>query len=104
MIMRAPQPRRSAQDYLSADDYPASALAAREEGRVGFVLAVGPNGRVHGCIVTRSSGSAALDSTTCALMRRRARFTPAIDSNGQPGSAMLTQEVEWTLPNGAERG
>ena len=104
IVMRAPQPRRIAQDYISADDYPASALAAREEGRVAFLLAVGPSGRVHGCIVTQSSGSPALDSATCAIMRRRARFTPAIDSNGQPGSAMVAQEVEWKLPAGAERG
>ena len=97
-IVRAPQERRPAQAYVSAGDYPASALANREAGRVRVTLDVGPNGRVHGCMVTRSSGSRALDSATCMILRRRARFTPAIASNGQPAAARVEQEVEWRLP------
>lgn len=103
-VVRPPQPRRPAQDYVTPDDYTAAALAGRHEGWVAFILDVGPNGRVHGCRITRSSGVSILDSVTCAIMVRRARFTPAIDSNGQPAAGSIAQEIEWRLPGGAERG
>ena len=97
-IVRPPQERRSAQSLIGVDDYPASALANREEGRVGFALEVAPNGRVAGCSIVRSSGSSALDHSTCRLMRSRARFTPAMDNTGSPVTGVIEQEVTWQLP------
>ena len=106
VIVRPPQPRTPVQQLVSVNDYPPSALAQRHEGRVAFILDVGPDGRVHGCTITRSSGSSALDSTTCMIMRRRSRFTPAADSNGMPAAGRVADEVEWRLPeqDAAERG
>jgi protein TonB len=93
-----PQPRAPAQSYVTRDDYPPAALAAKQQGWVRMLLIVGPDGRVGGCLVTRSSGSAALDVTSCNLLRRRARFIPARDSNGNPAAGPLQQEVVWILP------
>ena len=70
--------------YVSDDDYPASALRSEDEGTTGFRLTVGPDGRVTNCTVTSSSGSTALDTATCRILRSRARFTPARDNTGQP--------------------
>ena len=104
-IVRGPKARQPLQRLVSQEDYPASALARGEEGGVAFTLDVHPQGRVTGCTITRSSGSAALDSATCMLMRRRARFTPAIDSNGMPAAGRVEDELVWTLPEEAgERG
>ena len=105
-IVRRPQARQRLQQLISREDYPMSALARREEGRVAFTLDVGENGRVTGCTITRSSGSAALDSSTCRLMRNRARFTPATDSNGMPAAGRVEDELVWKLPEtaGPERG
>jgi periplasmic protein TonB len=97
-IVRAPEARRLVQDYVSAEDYPEVARVTRQQGRVEVRLEIGPNGRAVGCIVTSSSGSSALDSTTCSLLRRRARFTPAGDSNGNPVTGTIDQEIEWRLP------
>lgn len=105
VIVRPPQPRHALHTLITGEDYPASALRQHEEGSVGFMLDVGPDGRVHGCTIT-ASASAALDSATCALMRRRARFSPAIDSNGMPAPGRVAGEYRWVLPQraGAERG
>ncbi|TFI58075.1 TonB family protein [Sphingomonas parva] len=83
--------------YVSNADYPAAALRGEEEGTTGFRLEIGPNGRVTNCTVTSSSGSSSLDSTTCRLMRSRARFTPAIDSNGNPTSDSVSSRITWRL-------
>lgn len=105
-VVRPPRARAPAQALISVLDYPPSALRRGQQGRVAFTLDIGPNGRAHGCTITRSSGSSALDSATCAILRRRGRFTPAVDSNGMPAAGRVSDEVEWVLPEGAgtERG
>ena len=99
-IIRPAQPRADPAAYVSVADYPESAIRAREEGIVRFTLTVGPNGRVTGCTITQSSGSSALDSASCRLMRSRARFTPAVDSTGNPAASRVYQQLTWTLPAG----
>ena len=92
------RPRPVLARYVSDADYPASALHARQEGTVAFVLGVGPDGRVGNCTISASSGSAALDNATCSLMRRRARFTPARDANGNVVADTFSSRFAWTLP------
>jgi protein TonB len=83
--------------YVSNDDYPESAVSAGQEGTTSFRLEVGPDGRVSSCTVISSSGSAALDSTTCRLMRARAKFTPAHDTSGNPISDSVSASIRWQL-------
>jgi TonB family protein len=57
-------------------------------------------GRVTACTVTQSSGSVALDETTCRLMKERGRFTPARDAKGKAVAAQGTRRVIWRIPEG----
>ncbi len=98
---RKVQPARAKANLVSLfsdEDYPASAVRAGESGATGFRLDVGTNGRVSACTVTSSSGSSALDSTTCRLLRSRARFTPATDSTGAATTDTVTGRIVWRLP------
>lgn len=88
--------------YLSADDYPAEAILAEEQGTVRFRLTVGPDGRVSDCAIAESSGSASLDSTTCRILTERARFTPATDAGGNPTTDTVVSTIRWVLPQGGE--
>jgi periplasmic protein TonB len=83
--------------YVTDDDYPPAALSAGQEGNTGFRLDVGPDGRVTNCTITSSSGSTALDSATCRIMRSRAKFTPARDSNGNATSDSVTASIRWQI-------
>jgi len=85
-------------DWVTTDDYPASALRAGLEGRTGFRLALGADGRATDCTVTVSSGSDELDRTACRLLQRRARFSPALDGDGHPIAADYTGSVVWRAP------
>jgi TonB family protein len=60
-------------------------------------ITVGVNGRPTGCTVVGSAGNSLLDSTACALIVRRARYSPAT-RGGQPVEATVTQRVIWRLP------
>lgn len=90
--------RANLASYVSDEDYPSSAARNEEQGTTRFRLAVGPDGKVKECTVTSSSGSSALDSTTCRLMKQRARFTPAKDNRGEFTSDSVTSAIRWVLP------
>jgi TonB family protein len=83
---------------FTADDYPAAALRLEEEGTVRYRLAIDRRGMVTGCTVVASSGSAALDSTTCRLVSSRARFTPARNAKGKKIADSLVGSIRWRLP------
>lgn len=85
--------------YITADDYPAAALRNNQQGRVAFTLDIGADGRVTDCAVTESSGAAILDSTTCRIMRVRARYTPGRNAFGQPVADRDRAVVRWQLPD-----
>jgi protein TonB len=83
---------------FSPDDYPASAQAAGAEGTAQAQLTIGADGRVQSCNLIRSTGNGALDSATCNILRRRAKFTPARDCNGNATSdTITTPPIVWRL-------
>jgi hypothetical protein len=64
------------------------------------------NGRLTGCKIVMSSGSASLDAQTCRIIQQRARFSPARDAQGKPIAGKVFQRVTWRLedtlmPSGA---
>ncbi|HEY8593070.1 MAG TPA: TonB family protein [Sphingomicrobium sp.] len=103
----APAPRKvqSAQSskgdlrgLFTGDDYPAAAMSSGAEGTAQAQLTIGADGRVTGCNIIRSAGNGALDSATCNILRRRAKFTPARDSNGNATTdTITTPPITWRL-------
>ena len=94
-VVTPPQPRAPAQSYFSPDDYPTAAIATGAQGRVTVMLGLNVQGRITSCNVLRSSGSSAVDMATCNILHRRASFTPAMDSNGNPVDGYISETVEW---------
>jgi protein TonB len=83
---------------FSDADYPASAQSAGAEGTAQAQMTIGADGRVTGCTITRSTGNNALDAATCNILRRRAKFTPAHDSNGNAVSdTQSSPPITWRL-------
>jgi protein TonB len=82
---------------ITGRDYPRAAARAGAQGTVGLRFTVGVNGRVTDCQVTRSSGNADLDETTCRLIKKRFRYAPSRDASGRPYADVVTGEQEWVL-------
>lgn len=83
---------------FSADDYPAAAQSSGAEGTAQARLTIGPDGRVVDCNLIRSTGNGSLDSATCNILRRRAKFSPARDSNGNATTdTVTTPPIVWRL-------
>lgn len=78
-------------------DYPAAALRAGQEGTVAFRLHIAETGAVSRCEIVTSSGSAALDETTCHIMTTRPKFTPALDAEGKPTTDTVHAQIVWNI-------
>lgn len=91
-------PKGNPGNWATSNDYPARALREEREGTTGFRVTVGPDGRVTDCQITSSSGHSDLDQATCDNVRRRARFAPATDGEGNPTSGTYQNRVRWVIP------
>ena len=91
-------PKGNPANWATTNDYPSRALREEREGTTGFRVTVGPDGRVTSCDVTSSSGSSDLDDATCANVTRRARFTPAMDGEGNPTTGSYSNRIRWVIP------
>ncbi len=83
--------------WITADDYPPSAMHLGQSGTVAVQLSVDATGKAVRCTVT-TSASAALDARTCEVMLLRARFVPATDAKGRPIASLVARRVNWALP------
>ncbi|HEX8256280.1 MAG TPA: energy transducer TonB [Allosphingosinicella sp.] len=90
---------------LLDSDYPRAARRKRAEGVVFLSFKVAADGGVSDCIVTRSSGHAELDATTCRLIERRFRYAPALDAEGKKVPDLVVGRHAWWIgrrrPGGA---
>lgn len=91
-------PPRLRSGSISNSDYPSAAIRAGEQGRVRIILNVAPYGGVTNCRVDSSSGSAALDFTTCQLATQRFKFDSGRDAQGRPVPSTYSQSVRWVMP------
>ena len=95
---RAPIARKDRGIWITSADYPSSSVSKGQSGKVSYLLTIGPDGRAKTCRIIQSSGASELDETTCALVRSRGRFIPAINEEGQPTVGFLEGAHEWVLP------
>ena len=94
-----PVPRNGPAGWITNNDYPNSDLRRENEGTAGYRLVVGSDGRVDACEITSSTGHSSLDSLTCRLLSRRARFEPATNSAGADVVGTFSGSVAWQIPD-----
>lgn len=95
---KQPQPKGSPANWATSNDYPSRALREEREGVTGFRVSVGTDGKVTDCQIISSSGSPDLDQATCDNVRRRARFQPATDGEGNPTTGSYSNRIRWVIP------
>ncbi len=95
---RPARPKGNPGLWVTTSDYPSAALRDEISGVTRFRLIVEADGRVSQCDITQSSGSEILDTATCRLIVRRARFNPAVDEAGNPTVGYFSSAVRWIIP------
>jgi len=90
-----PQPTTAPGKWFKATDYSRALQKAGKQGTVNFRLDVDTKGKISKCTVTRSSGYADLDAVTCNAAKKRAKFKPAMDGEGQKQTGIFDSRVTW---------
>ena len=75
-------------------DYPGRALAANEQGKVGFAVRSDDKGFPVNCEVTSTSGFPLLDNDACRLLMVHATFKPM---PGNTAAVVNTGVVNWRI-------
>lgn len=84
--------------WVTTDDYRTRWILEEMTGTARFSLAIDARGKVTGCTITRSTGHAPLDTATCDLVTKRARFDAARDNTGKPVAGSYTGVITWQIP------
>ena len=90
-------PEGNIQGLFRPSDYPPAALRKSLSGTPTLVLLIDEFGKVADCTITRTSGAAAIDAQSCAILSERAKFQPAIGLNGKPTKSAVSQSITWRL-------
>jgi protein TonB len=90
-------PPRWKKGRIRDSDYPREAAEAGAGGTVSVRYRVETDGRVTGCVITRSSGNGVLDETTCRLIEQRFRYEPSRDARGRPVISYIVRDNDWVI-------
>jgi TonB family protein len=97
-IQAYPEARGGVHSFFRTDDYPSAAIRNEEQGTAGVRFWVSEEGRVRDCKVVESSGSAALDAQTCAMISKRGRYEPARTKTGDVVESISYARIRWEMP------
>jgi protein TonB len=90
-------PPRWKKGRIKDSDYPRAAAEAGASGTVTVRYRVEIDGRATRCAITRSSGNAELDETTCRLIEQRFRYEPSRDADGRPVISYIVRDNDWII-------
>lgn len=84
-------------DVLTSSDYPRSALAKGQSGRITFRLDVDASGKATGCHVLYRVADDEFAKVTCMLILKRVKLTPALDEFGKPTKSYYIRTINWLM-------
>jgi TonB family protein len=82
-------------EVVNPRDYPLRALEEGRGGETGFRLRIDVQGKPVECAITEKSGNNDLDASVCALVMKRARFSPAAGKDGKPIEGLFATAIVW---------
>ena len=76
--------------------YPSAAIALGEEGIMRMRVIIDEAGAVSQCKIVSATETQSLQSTACKAMKD-ARFSPALDAQGQPFKSFYTETIVYRI-------
>ena len=84
--------------WFTSKEHPKTALRVTERGHVSYTIDVAPDGSAIRCTPSQTGD---LDDQVCAIVMKRAHFTPATDANGQPTFSLHEGTASFLMPGSA---
>lgn len=85
------------QGIFRSGDYPSQAIYDYRSGTVRVALLIDEKGKVADCAILETSGTPVLDAQSCAIIKERARFKPAVGQDGKPMKDGYIQRITWRM-------
>lgn len=98
-LSQRPKPTESPGVWIRSADYPTSALRGGKSASIAFRLTIDATGKPSSCKIQKATDSPEFIKHTCDLLMRRARFSPALDSQGAPVPSYYVNSVNWIMYN-----
>jgi len=93
-----PKPIPDSRGPFRHDDYPQQMIVKERIGAILALLGIDEAGKVTDCRIIERSGDPLFEEVVCTVFRKRARYKPALGSNGQPiASYHLAPRVRFHL-------
>jgi hypothetical protein len=86
-----------ASQVLTSADYPASMARSDMNGSAQYRIGIDEAGAVSSCHVLYQDEKAPFAEATCTALRKRAKFTPALDAQGKPIKAYMVGRTIWRM-------
>jgi len=97
-LTRPATPTSPPGSWLTNDDYPMMAIRNGANGLVQFRLDIDPEGKIAGCHILARTSPDEFADVTCKIMAKRARFEPALDSEGKPVRSFFVSTAHFVIP------
>ncbi len=97
-LSRPVQPLTPPGKWVVASDYPLKMLSVGQPAIVEFRMSVGADGTPVSCHIQSTTRPKEFDKAVCGSLMRRARFSPALDAQGQPLASYYQNTVRFALP------
>ncbi len=97
--MAGPTPIHKPGEWLRSGDYPTGALRMGVSAVIDFRLMVDAAGQTTECHIQRMTNNPEFATLTCKLLMKRAKFRPALDSEGKPIASYYVSSVRWINGN-----
>lgn len=94
-LSRPLKPASNPHMWFRSNDWPMHAAMQRHNGLVQVRMDVDDTGMLTGCNVLRRTNPDEFADVTCEVLRKRARFVPALDAAGKPVKSFYMYKVHW---------
>jgi hypothetical protein len=89
------RPEVNVRGLFRSEDYPQVSIDRLDSGTTKLILLIDEKGKVADCTIAETSGVAALDAQSCAVLKERLRAKPALGLDGRPIKSAHVQTISW---------
>lgn len=95
---RAPEPATLPTSWIRPSDYPQLGLTRGQSAVIRFRLNVTDEGKVESCSLLQPGNPQYFEKAVCTSMKKKARFAPALDKEGNPIRSFWSTAVVFMIP------
>ena len=96
-VKQPARPRQPLRDLFKSTTYPRQAINQGNTGAVALALLIDETGKVTDCMIEETSGFATLDTASCSMITKHARFVPALGADGKPVKSASFHRIKWSI-------